>query len=223
MGIHEHLFAATYDRFMAKTERELLSELRQNQLTAARGDVLEIGAGTGVNVPAYGGDVRTLTLTEPSAPMIKRLKQRVDGAQLQIPVTVLRAPAEDLPFEDDTFDTVVSTLVLCGAADQKLALHQIRRVLRPGGTLLLIEHVRYDDPELARHQDRMNWLNRFLVGCDCNRPTINSVREAGFTANDLQEMPMPHSPKFIGPVFAGAATAPIVREREAAAKTRPGM
>jgi ubiquinone/menaquinone biosynthesis C-methylase UbiE len=219
MGIHARIFAAMYDAFMSKTERELLGDLRRRQLSVAYGDVLEIGAGTGANVPAYGTDVRTLTLTEPQQPMLKRLERRVDAAGLPIPVTVLRAPAEDLPFDDDTFDTVVSTLVLCGTTDQQLALRQIRRVLRPGGNLLFIEHVRYDDPRRARHQDRMNWLNRLLVCCDCNRPTLSSLRDAGFTTSDVQELAMPHAPSFVGPVLAGTATTPTANERPL---SRPG-
>src|SRR6266436_7915528 len=87
--------------------------------------------------------------------MLRRLERR---AREQAPLAkVLRAPAEDLPFEDDTFDVAVSTLVLCGVSDQPRALRQLRRVLRPGGQLLFIEHIRSDDPQLARHQDRMNW------------------------------------------------------------------
>jgi ubiquinone/menaquinone biosynthesis C-methylase UbiE len=197
---------------MAKTERELLGDLRRTQLASAHGDVLEVGAGTGANLPAYGPQVRALTLTEPEEPMLKRLRRRIDATPPQIPVTVLRAPAEDLPFDDDSFDVVVSSLVLCGAADQQLALRQIRRVLRPGGTLLFIEHVRYDDPKRARHQDKMNWLNRLLVCCDCNRPTLESIREAGFTANDVQELPMPHAPAFVGPVLVGAAVSPTANQ-----------
>ena len=213
MGIHARIFAAMYDSFMSKAERELLGDLRRTQLSVAYGDVLEIGAGTGANLPAYGTDVRTLTLTEPQQPMLKRLQRRVDAAGLPIPVTVLRAPAEDLPFDDDTFDTVVSTLVLCGTTDQQLALRQICRVLRPGGNLLFVEHVRYDDSRRARHQDRMNWLNRLLVCCDCNRPTLSSIRDAGFTTNDVQALAMPHAPSFVGPVLAGTATSPTANER----------
>ena len=221
MGIHARIFAALYDSFMSKAERDLLGDLRRNQLSTAHGDVLEIGAGTGANVPAYGTDVRTLTLTEPQQPMFRRLQKRVDTAQLPIPVTVLRAPAEDLPFDDDSFDTVVSTLVLCGTTDQHLALRQIRRVLRPAGKLLFVEHVRYDDPRRARHQDRMNWFNRLLVCCDCNRPTLSSIRDAGFTTNDVQELAMPHAPKFVGPVLAGTATSPDADE-SARSLSQPG-
>ena len=92
---------------------------------------------------------------------------------------MLRAPAEDLPFESATFDVAVSTLVLCGVDDQPRALRELRRVLRPGGTLLFLEHVRADDPKRARQQDRMNWLNRIVVRCDCNRPTLDMHQAGG--------------------------------------------
>ena len=118
---------------------------------------------------------------------------------------MLRAPAEDLPFDDDTFDTVVSTLVLCGVDDQPRALRELRRVLRPGGRLLFIEHVRSDDPRLARMQDRMNWLNRLVVCCDCNRPTLDTLRAAGFAISQVEHTELPGAPPFARPLVVGSA------------------
>ena len=103
--------------------------------------------------------------------MLRRLERR--ALQEAPAAQVLRAPAEDLPFEDAAFDVAVSTLVLCGVDDQPRALRELRRVLRPGGQFLFFEHLRADDPHLARLQDRMNWLNRLVVCCDCNRPTLD--------------------------------------------------
>ncbi len=120
---------------------------------------------------------------------------------------MLRAPAEDLPFNDHTFDTAVSTLVLCGVDDQPRALRELRRVLRPGGQLLFIEHVRSEDPSRARLQDRMNWVNRLVVCCDCNRPTLASIREAGFTVTHLEHTALPKAPKFVSPAIMGVAMA----------------
>ena len=168
MSIGSRIFAFTYDRFIDKTEKAGLRDFRERLLTGAAGSVLEIGSGTGLNLPCYGPAVRSLTMTEPEAPMLHRLRRR--ASELAPAATVLRAPAEDLPFDDDTFDVAVSTLVLCGVDDQPRALRELRRVLRPGGRLLFIEHVRADDPAGARIQDRMNWLNRLVVHCDCNRP-----------------------------------------------------
>ena len=196
----------TYDRQIAKVEKAGLRDSRARLLGGAAGRVLEIGGGTGNNLPFYGAAVESLTITEPEIPMLRRLERKV---REQAPAaTVLRAPAEDLPFEDDCFDLAVSTLVLCGVDDQPRALRELRRVLRPGGQLLFIEHVRSGDPGQARSQDRMNGLNRFVVGCDCNRPTLDSIQNAGFTVTRIEHTTMPKVPKFASPAIVGSATVP---------------
>jgi ubiquinone/menaquinone biosynthesis C-methylase UbiE len=208
MSLRSTLFALTYDRQMAKTEKAGLRALRGRLLAGARGDVLEIGGGTGTNLPCYGPGVTSLTLTEPQPAMLRRLQR---GTSEHRPgARVLRAPAEDLPFEDDSFDVAVSTLVLCGVDDQPRALRELRRVLRPGGRLLFIEHLRSGDPAVARLQDRINWLNRLVVCCDCNRPTLDSIRQAGFTVDQLEHTALPKAPKFVAPAVAGNATVPAV-------------
>src|SRR5207248_4232747 len=177
MSLRKNFFALTYDRFSRAAEEAGLREMRKSLLAEAHGRVLEIGGGTGANLPHYNG-IDSLVITEPEPPMLRRLERK---AREHEPLAkVLRAPAEDLPFEDDTFDSVVSTLVLCGVDDQPRALREARRVLRPGGRLLFLEHVRSDDPQLARWQDRLNGVNRFMVGCECNRPTLDTIRAAGF-------------------------------------------
>ena len=95
--------------------------------------------------------------------------------------------------------------MLCGVDDQARSLREARRVLRPGGQLLFLEHVRSDDPALARLQDRMNWLNQFVVCCDCNRPTLTSIEAAGFTISSLEQTTLPKAPKFVRPLIVGAA------------------
>jgi ubiquinone/menaquinone biosynthesis C-methylase UbiE len=157
MSLRNKLFALTYDRQMAGTEKAGLRAMRERLLAGAHGDVLEIGGGTGLNLTCYGPAVGSLTITEPQPPMLRRLetRARAAGVREHRPVaTVLRAPAEDLPFDDQAFDVAVSTLVLCGVDDQPRALRELRRVLRPGGELLFIEHVRAGDPATARRQDR---------------------------------------------------------------------
>jgi SAM-dependent methyltransferase len=206
MSIRGRLFALTYDRQMAKVEKAGLRTHRQRLLAGASGRVLEIGAGTGSNLPVYGPTIEELTLTEPERPMLRRLQQRVREQSPE--VTVVRAPAEDLPFEDGSFDVAVSTLVLCGVDDQPRALRELRRVLRPGGELLFIEHVRSDDPRLARWQRRMNGLNRFLVGCECTRPTLAVMANAGFVVTEVDHTTLPKAPAFIRPLVVGRATAP---------------
>jgi len=203
MPLRKTLFAAAYDRMSRRSEDAGTRAMRQSLLADAVGSVLEIGAGTGLNLSHYDGKLDSLVVTEPEPAMLRRLQQK---AREQAPLAkVLRAPAEDLPFDDDTFDTVVSTLVLCGVDDQQRALREARRVLRPGGRLLFIEHVRSDDPALARFQDRMNWLNRLLVDCDCNRPTLTTIEAAGFTVSRLERTTLPKAPKFVRPLIVGAA------------------
>ena len=207
MSLRSKLFALTYDRQMAKVEKAILRALREGLLAGASGDVLEIGGGTGANLPFYRPEAGSLTITEPETAMVRRLERR---AGEQAPeATILRAPAEDLPFEDGTFDVAVSTLVLCGVSDQPRALRQLRRVLRPGGQLLFIEHVRSGDPRLAHHQDRMNWMNQLVMRCDCNRPTLTSIQEAGFTVTDVEHLVFHKAPSFASPLIVGRATAPV--------------
>jgi ubiquinone/menaquinone biosynthesis C-methylase UbiE len=210
MSLRTTLFAMTYDRQLAKVERAGLHAIRVELLADARGEVLEIGAGTGANLDTYGPEVASLTLTEPEPPMVRRLERRVTESGRS--AMVLRAPAEDLPFEDQSFDVVVSTLVLCGVSDQPRSLRQIRRVLRPGGQLLFIEHVRADDAQLARRQDRMNRCNRFVVGCECNRPTLTSIRDAGFDVVSVDHRTMAKVPSFASPLIVGRATAPLLTQ-----------
>ena len=206
MSLRTQFFALMYDRQRAGAEKAGLHAMRERLLAGASGDVIEIGGGTGLNLPCYGPDVRSLTLTEPEPPMLRRLERAV--GQHRPSATVLRAPAEDLPFDDHSFDVAVSTLVLCGVDDQPRALRELRRVLRPGGQLLFIEHLRSGDPAWARLQDRMNWLNQLVVCCDCNRPTLDSIRQAGFTVTQVEHTALPKAPKFVRPAIVGSATAP---------------
>jgi ubiquinone/menaquinone biosynthesis C-methylase UbiE len=190
---------------MSGAEAATLRPHRQALLAGASGRVLEIGGGTGANLPFYLDRVETLTITEPEAAMARRLEHRL--RQYQPPVEFVGASAEELPFEDDRFDVAVSTLVLCTVDDQGRALRELRRVLKPGGRLLFIEHVRSDEPVLARWQDRLNWLSRRIGhGCNCNRPTLERIRTAGFAIADLQrdqlrKLPPTHRPLVVGTAF----------------------
>jgi ubiquinone/menaquinone biosynthesis C-methylase UbiE len=206
VALRAKLFALTYDRLMASTERGGLAEIRRDLLAHAAGDTLEVGAGTGTNLAFYGPTTVHLTLTEPDPSMLRRLEPR--AAESGWPTKVLRAPAEDLPFDDDTFDTVVSVLVLCGVDDQPRAVREIRRVLKPGGLLLFVEHLRSEDPRLARHQDRLNWAGRLFARCDCNRPTLRTLEHCGLTIEDCTWGELPKSPSFVRPLISGIAICP---------------
>ena len=204
MGFGGWLFAAMYDRMLAGVENAGLRERRARLLEAARGRVLEIGAGTGANLPLYGPGVETLTLTEPEAPMARRLakhlRERSETADL------VEASAEQLPLPDAAFDTVVSTLVLCTVSDPLRSLREVWRVLKPGGRLLFIEHVRSEEPRLAKWQDRLNGINRIVAhGCNCNRSTLDVIKQAGFAIGSLEKGALAKAPPFVRPLIIGAA------------------
>jgi ubiquinone/menaquinone biosynthesis C-methylase UbiE len=136
--------------------------------------VLEVGAGTGLNVSHYPEEIETLVLAEP----VEEMAARIDAGshRAPAPVSVVLARAEELPFGDGMFDTVVSTMVLCTVEDVERTLAEIRRVLAPGGRFLFCEHVRSDSARLARWQDRLAgpWAS-FAEGCQCNRDTLAAI------------------------------------------------
>ena len=204
MSLGGRVFAATYDRLMAGSEKAGLGGHRKRLLDGVRGRVLEIGGGTGANLPFYGEGVEELVLTEPEEPMARRLERK--ASEYSLPTRIVRAPAEELPVEDASFDFVVSTLVLCTVKDPARALGEIRRALKPGGQLLFLEHVRSDDARLARWQDRLQWLQgRVGHGCHCNRRTLESIERAGFSIVRVKHDRLRKVPPIVRPLVIGAA------------------
>lgn len=198
------LVARTYDRFMSATEKAGLTERRRMLLARASGRCLEIGAGTGVNLELWPGSIHTLVLSEPDRHMAARLRKHV--ARSGRPVDVVEAPGERLPFGDASFDTVAMTLVLCTAPDPAAVLREVRRVLKPGGRLLFLEHVRSGDPKLARWQDRLHgvWY-AFGYGCNCNRDTLATINASGLDVEQVEHGEMPKAPPIVRPTITGVA------------------
>jgi ubiquinone/menaquinone biosynthesis C-methylase UbiE len=201
--LRDRIFAAGYDPLSARWERQHGARLRRKLLAQAKGRVLEIGVGTGLSLAHYP-PVDELVVADPSEPMLRRASRR--AAKSGRHIKVVQASAEELPFEDDSFDTVVSIVVLCTVKDQRLALAEIRRVLRPTGTFLFSEHVRSEDPKRARWQDRVEPIWRGVAnGCHPNRRTLDAIREAGFDVTAVEAGEMPGFPALVRPSVAGRA------------------
>src|SRR5215217_5299847 len=178
------IFAALYDPIGASAERRWMGERRRRLLTGAWGAVLEIGGGTGANLQHYR-DVDRVIVAEPDPFMRKRLGPKLGDA---------RVPVE------------VSTLVLCTVPDQESALDEVRRILRPGGRLLFIEHVRAAG-SIGRWQDRLDPLwRRLLGGCHPNRDTVTAIEEAGFEIETFESFYPPGPLSGLTPHVQGSAT-----------------
>ncbi len=203
MKTRHPIFAALYDLLSRSAEKSWLGERRDRLLTEARGEVLEIGGGTGANIPHYR-DVERVVLTEPDPFMRAKLRPKL--ARASVPVEVLDVDAQALPFPDASFDTVVSTLVLCTVPDQHASLKEIRRVLRPGGRLLFLEHVR-GEGSTARWQDRVVPIWRHLAaGCHPNRDTVAAMGTAGLRIQEIERFKPPVPLAGFIPHVQGSAT-----------------
>jgi ubiquinone/menaquinone biosynthesis C-methylase UbiE len=189
-------FAGVYDRMMASAERSFMRRVREEIAGGAHGRVLELGAGTGANFAYYAEGAEEIAATEPDPFMMERATLRTQGARR--PITLHQAPAEQIPFDDDSFDTVVSTLVMCTVRDPGAALAEVRRVLKPSGQLRMYEHVRYDHAFGAFWQDAACPVWRWLgAGCHPNRDIAAHVRGADFDFLRLEHSkPLPLLPPF---------------------------
>ncbi len=177
MTAPHRVFAALYDHMIRPCESGWLGAQRADLLAGLTGTVLDVGAGTGANLPHYRDADRVL-LAEPDPAMRRRLIVKLDRAS--VPVEVDDSPAERLPYPDGSCDVVVFTLVLCTVADPDQALAEARRVLVPGGSMIVLEHVR-GSGRVARWQDRLapTW-SRLAAGCQLNRDTAAAIERAGF-------------------------------------------
>ncbi|MBS0169741.1 MAG: class I SAM-dependent methyltransferase [Nitrospira sp.] len=177
---------------------------RRRLLAAAHGTVVEIGFGTGLNLPHYPRTVISLSAVDPAPLLPDRVAQRVAGTPF--PVRLQQVSAETLPYATATFDCAVSTFTLCTIPDPLQSLREVRRVLKPDGRFLFLEHGRSDNPATARWQDRLNPLQRrFACGCNLNRRIDQLVMEAGFQLERLDRDLLPGVPRIAGELYRGSA------------------
>lgn len=208
MGVLDRAFAAVYDPVLANAERAGLGAKRRELLSPLRGHVVEIGAGTGANLPHLGAGLERLTLLEPTPEMAARLRARAamvgPAAANGTRVEVLEAPAEALPVGDGEADAVISTLVLCSVDDLDRSLAEIRRVLRPGGRLVLLEHVAANG-RAHRVQRLLEPAWRVAArGCHLTRDTGAALAGAGFDTSDIKPWRLPAGGP-TGAAIAGSA------------------
>jgi len=178
---------------------------RRAALAPLHGHVLEVGFGTGLNLPCYPSQVTRLTTIDSEMMLPGRVADRI--ARTRAPVRQLKLDAGGrLPFEDESFDGVVTTFTLCSIGEVATALAEIRRVLKPAADYVFLEHGRSDDPRIARLQDRFNPITK-LIGCGCNmnRPIDKLITAAGLQIAKLDRFVMPDSPRILGELYRGVA------------------
>ena len=202
MGLYEKY---VFPRFMdLSTGSKKIRDERKKALAPAYGEVLEIGFGTGRNLPYYPTAVAGLTAVDPADMLPKRVARRI--AEARMPVEVVHLGAERLPLEDGRFDCVVSTLTLCTIPDAVAALKEVTRVLKPEGKFLFLEHGRSDDPKVAQWQDRLNPLNRRIgCGCNMNRAIDALIQQAGLEIERFERYVLKGTPRVLMTMYRGVA------------------
>jgi ubiquinone/menaquinone biosynthesis C-methylase UbiE len=203
MGLYmKYIFPRLLDWSLGTPE---LGKYRRRALAPARGETLEIGFGTGLNLAYYPETVTRLTVLDSEDMLRDRVEKRI--AACPLPVTRMQLDAQGrLPFDDQTFDSVVTTLTLCSIADTASALAEMRRVLKPGGLFVFWEHGRSDDPRLARWQDRLNPLQKIIgAGCNLNRRIDELISGAGFEITTLDRFLLPKTPRLLAEMYRGVA------------------
>ena len=184
----------------------VVSAQRDKALSEAKGDVLEIGFGTGLNLSHYPDSVTKLSVLDVENAGLARIKERIARAKMPIEQFHLDA-SNRLPFADNQFDTVVSTFTLCSIRELSPALAEIRRVLKPDGRYLFFEHGRSDEPSVAKTQDRFNPIQKIIgAGCNINRPIDKLVSDSGMNIIAMDRFCLADVPRIMGEMYRGIAS-----------------
>jgi ubiquinone/menaquinone biosynthesis C-methylase UbiE len=198
----EYIFPRFMDWVMGG---EVFQRLRAEVVKDARGKVLEIGFGTGLNLPHYPTNISHLSMVDSALLLPDRVGERT--ARMAFPLHVERVTAEALPYPDQQFDSVVSTWTLCTIPDAQKALQEVRRVLKPTGIFLFLEHGRSDNARTAAWQDRLNPIQKVIgCGCNLNRPIDQLIKDSGLHILLLNRFQMDNVPRIVGEMYQGHAT-----------------
>lgn len=180
-------------------------DIRIEALEPASGRVLEIGFGTGLNLPCYPSTVNELVAVDSESMMVRRVQERIRRSDFPVRQELVDASTR-LPFQDRSFDTVVTTFTMCSIGIPEAALREVRRALNPGGRYLFLEHGRSDNPRIARLQDFLNPMQKKLAaGCNLNRRIDELITVAGFETACLRRFTMPGAPRVFGEMYSGIA------------------
>lgn len=203
MGFYsKQIFPRLYDSLM---DKPYWAKYRQHQLTALEGEILEIGAGTGLNLPHYPSHVRKITTADPNPGMNQRLQRRIDETGIEVDKKIISS--ESLPFEEATFDCVVSTITMCSIPDVNRAMSELFRVLKPGGRIHFLEHGLSPDAKVAKWQRRLNWCQRRIAdGCVLTLDIPKLLATQPFHSVEFDTFYMEKAPKTHGYMFRGTAT-----------------
>jgi SAM-dependent methyltransferase len=203
MGLYaKYIFPRLLDWSLGAPE---FGEYRRRALEPARGETLEIGFGTGLNLPYYPEAVTKLTVLDSENMLEDRVVARIAACPIAVTRMLLDAQGR-LPFDDRAFDTVVTTLTLCSIQDVAAALAEIRRALKPDGRFVFFEHGRSDDPKVARRQDRFNPIQKVIgAGCNINRKIDELIESAGFEITTLDRFLLPKTPRMLAEMYRGVA------------------
>jgi ubiquinone/menaquinone biosynthesis C-methylase UbiE len=202
------VFAVVYDIVLIPTELGGTAKIRRDVLAPAAGRVIEVGAGTGLNIARYPSAVTELIVTEPDPSMAKRLRRKVRAARGdgRHPPEVIEAPGERLPFDDASFDAAAFTMVLCTAPDPDAVLTEIARVLKPGGRVFFFEHVRSPNRLLAWFQDVCAGVWRWYArGCRCNQDALAIVERSPLELEQARVGSLPWNFPLVRPMVRGIA------------------
>jgi ubiquinone/menaquinone biosynthesis C-methylase UbiE len=211
LGLNERFFAWYYPKVVGRAEAAGQAETRRELLSAASGRTLEIGAGSGFNLPHYTSAVTELVVSEPSPHMREHLRERLESDPPPVGSWELAdASAEQLPFEDESFDTVTGGFIMCSIPDPEGALAEIARVLRPGGRYIFLEHVHAGEgTRLGRFQDFIELPHRYIAaGCHPNRRTWETIEASPLEVEWLERGEQPKSPPSVRPTILGSAVRP---------------
>ncbi len=205
MGIYSRYFGPKFVSCLCSAEN--IAAERERIVPLASGVVLEIGMGPGLNLPFYNPEIVTKVIgVDPSNAFLSLGEERRQASL--IPLEIIQAPAEDIPLEDGSVDTAVITYTLCSVEDPMQALREVRRVLKPEGRVLFLEHGLSPELTVARWQHRLNPIWRKLaVGCNLNRPIADLLKQAGFQLQSVDEYYLASTPRPVGFLCRGIAMA----------------